>query len=601
MSDTTRVPPYSVAGLAARFRPSSLRALTREDAFWLAAGLSVAALVVMPIVTLAVIALQGGGEATGEIWHHMLVTVLPGSALTTALLMAGVGAITLVVGVGTAWLVTMCRFPGRGLFDWALLIPLAVPTYIIAYAYVEILDYTGPVQSALRAAFGFKTSRDYWFPEVRSLGGAVFVMGFVLYPYVYLTTRATFLLQSACTLDVSRTLGAGPLRLFFRVALPLARPAIVVGVSLAMMECLNDIGAVTFFGVKTLTFSVYDTWVNRSSLAGAAQLACMMLLIVFALLWLERYARRRQRFHTMSARYIALPSYKLSGLRAAFAVTACALPIVLGFLLPAWQLVVHVSRRMEEFADPALLSATGNSLILSFAAAVLTAVVGLTLSYANRVSRRPLIRLVGRIASIGYAVPGTVLAVGILISVAGVDNAIDGAMRSLFGIATGLLIIGSGGALVYAYVVRFLAVSYGQIEGGLAKFTPNLDMAARTLGRSSLRTLFEVHLPLIRPVLLSAILLAFVDCMKELPATILLRPFNFETLATTVYNAASREVFADGAIPALLIVAVGLVPVILLSRTSATSFRDKRGSRGAKGAKGAARSRNTGDTSAMRG
>lgn len=564
--------------------------MTREEICWLVAGVSAAVLVFIPIATLAFIAFLGDSEATGEVWRHMVATVLPGSALTTALLMAGVGAITLVVGVGTAWLVTMCRFPGRAMLDWALLIPLAVPTYIIAYAYVEILDYTGPVQSAIRGVFGFKTSRDYWFPEVRSLGGAIFVMGFVLYPYVYLTTRATFLLQSACTLDVSRTLGAGPLRLFFRVALPLARPAIVVGLSLAMMECLNDIGAVTFFGVKTLTFSVYDTWVNRSSLAGAAQLACTMLLIVFALLWLERHARRRQRFHETSARYMALPSYRLSGWRAALAGAACAMPIALGFVLPAWQLAVHVSRRMEEFADPALLTATFNSLILSLAAAVLTAVVGLTLSYANRVSRRPVIRVIGRIASIGYAVPGTVLAVGILISVATIDNAIDGVMRSLFGIATGLLIIGSGGALVYAYVVRFLAVSIGQIEGGLAKFTPNLDMAARTLGRSSLRTLFEVHLPLIRPVLLSAILLAFVDCMKELPATILLRPFNFETLATTVYNAASREVFADGAIPALLIVAVGFVPVILLSRTSATSFRGRRGTRGGRG-----------DTSQMRG
>ncbi|MBA5778332.1 iron ABC transporter permease [Stappia sp. F7233] len=545
--------------------------MTREDAIWLIAGAIVTLFVLLPLATLAFIA----AEPATAVWQHLLSTVLPEALATTALLMAGVGAITLFVGVGTAWLVTMCRFPGRRIFDWALLIPLAVPTYIIAFSYVELLDFTGPAQTALRTVFGFRTPREYWFPEIRSLGGAIFVMGFVLYPYVYLTTRATFLLQSASALDVSRTLGAGPLRLFFRVALPLARPAIAVGLSLAMMECLNDIGAVTFFGVKTLTFSVYDTWVNRSSLAGAAQLACTMLVIVFALLWAERHARRHQRFHVATTRHAGLPSYSLTGARAAGAWFACALPIVLGFLLPSWQLLQYVSRRLDDLTDPALLSATFNSLSLALSAAILTAAVGLVLTYANRVSRQPTVRLFGRIASIGYAVPGTVLAVGILIPMAALDNAIDSTMKSLFGVATGLLIVGSGAALVYAYVVRFLAVSYGQIESGLAKITPNLDMAARTLGRTSLRTLIEVHLPLIRPVLLSAILLAFVDCMKELPATILLRPFNFETLATSVYNAASREVFADGAIPALLIVLVGLVPVILLARTSAATYRDR--------------------------
>lgn len=264
--------------------PTPRSASTRSDRLWTVAGVLVAALTLLPVLSLAILALQ----PTGDVWSHLVGTVLPRSLWTTGLLMAGVGALTLTLGVGTAWLVTMCRFPGRSLFDWALLVPLAVPTYIIAYTYVEILDYTGPVQSAIRAIFGFSTSRDYWFPEVRSLGGAIFVMGFVLYPYVYLTTRASFLLQSACALDVSRTLGAGPLRLFFRVALPLARPAIVVGVSLALMECLNDIGAVTFFGVQTMTFSVYDTWINRSSLAGASQLAVAMLALVFALLWIER-------------------------------------------------------------------------------------------------------------------------------------------------------------------------------------------------------------------------------------------------------------------------------------------------------------------------
>jgi iron(III) transport system permease protein len=404
-------------------------------------------------------------------------------------------------------------------------------------------------------------------------------MGFVLYPYVYLTTRASFLLQSACALDVSRTLGAGPVRLFLRVALPLARPAIVVGVSLALMECLNDIGAVTFFGVHTMTFSVYDTWINRSSLAGAAQLACAMLALVFALLWIERHARRRQRFHITSSRYLALPSYALGGVRGFAATLACAVPILIGFVFPAALLADYASRRLEDLASPQLLAAVGNTLTLSISAALLTVVIGIVLTFAQRVRTNALTRLCGRIASIGYAIPGTVLAVGILIPLAQFDNFIDGVARSTFGFSTGLLLVGSGTALVYAYMVRFLAVAYGQVEGGLGKVTPHLDMAARTLGRSSGKLLFEIHLPLIRPVLMTALLLAFVDCMKELPATILLRPFNFETLATTVYNAASREAFGEGALPALLIVLVGLVPAIMLARTSARTFRDRSSTR----------------------
>ncbi|WP_084650035.1 ABC transporter permease [Stappia stellulata] len=563
MTDAT----HSEALSAAR-PPKS--AATVPDRIWIGIGFVAAALTLMPVIALVVLAFQ----STGDIWGHLISTVLPRSLWTTVLLMAGVGSITLVLGVGTAWLVTMCRFPGRALFDWALLVPLAVPTYIIAYTYVEILDYTGPVQSALRAVFGFQTSRDYWFPEIRSLGGAIFVMSFVLYPYVYLTTRASFLLQSACALDVSRTLGAGPLRLFFRVALPLARPAIVVGLSLALMECLNDIGAVTFFGVQTMTFSIYDTWINRSSLGGAAQLAVAMLALVFALLWVERHARRKQRFHITTSRYLALPSYRLTGWRAGLAIAACATPIALGFLFPASLLVDYASRRLDELSDPRLLSAVGNSLTLSVAAALLTVVIGVVLTYSQRVRPNAATQLFGRIASIGYAIPGTVLAVGILIPLASFDNFLDGIARSTFGFSTGLLLVGSGAALVYAYMVRFLAVAYGQVEGGFGKVTPHLDMAARTLGRSSGRILFEVHLPMIRPVLLTALLLAFVDCMKELPATILLRPFNFETLATTVYNAASREAVGEGALAALAIVLVGLLPSILLARTSARSFRD---------------------------
>ncbi|WP_321342701.1 iron ABC transporter permease [Breoghania sp.] len=542
---------------------------------WLIAIMLTAALVLAPIGSLFFIAL---GPAEG-VWHHLATTVLPRAVVTTAWLMLGVGVLTALIGVGTAWLVTMCRFPGRGFFDWALLVPLAVPTYIVAYAYVDILNYTGPVQSAIRAVFGFQTSRDYWFPEIRSLPGAIFVMSMVLYPYVYLTARATFLMQSACVLDVSRTLGAGPWRVFFRVALPMARPAIAVGVSLTLMECLNDIGAVEFFGVKTLTFSVYDTWLNRGSLPGAAQIACAMLIAVFALLWVERYGRRNQRFHHSSSRYRALPGYQLSPRRAAAAMIACALPVLLGFLAPSLLLADFASRRLEDLSNPAFMSAATNSLTLASIAAIITVGIGVLIAYGQRVRRSALLQAVARVAAIGYAVPGTILAVGILVPLAAFDNMVDGFARETFGFATGLLLTGSGAALVYAYATRFLAAASGSIEAGLAKVSPHLDMAARTLGRTSVKTLLQVDLPIIRPVLLSAALLVFVDCMKELPATILLRPFNFETLSTVVYAAASHEVFEDASLPALAIVLTGLIPVMLLARTSRATFRTRSSAR----------------------
>lgn len=538
---------------------------------WQAAAIAIAGFVLLPIVAIIWIAIA----PTGDVWGHLLSTVLPRSLKTTLILMACVGLATTVMGVGTAWLVTMCRFPGQRIIDWALLIPLAVPTYIIAFSYVEILDYTGPVQTAVRGLFGFKTSREYWFPEIRSLGGAIFVMSVVLYPYVYLTTRAGFLIQSASTLDVSRTLGASPMRLFFKVALPMSRPAAAVGVSLALMECLNDIGAVTFFGVKTLTFSVYDTWLNRSSLSGAAQLALAMLVMVFALLWIERFGRRKQRFDSGGSKHRVPVRFALNGWQSAAALIACLTPIVLGFVVPALLLADRASRRLEDLLAPGFLNAVWNSLTLAGFAALMTVVVSVALAYALRLGATPSLRVAVRLASIGYAIPGTVLAIGILIPLATFDNFVDAQMETYFGIDTGLLLLGSGMGLVYAYVVRFLAVSYGQVEGGFGKISPHLDMASRTLGRNETQTLRQIHLPIIRPVLLSAVLLTFVDCMKELPATILLRPFNFETLATTVFEAASREAFEEAALPSLAIVLVGLLPVIYLARTSASSFRNK--------------------------
>ncbi|MCX2724043.1 ABC transporter permease [Roseibium salinum] len=546
--------------------------LTFADRFWRIAALAVAAMVLLPMAAIVSIALA----PTGDVWGHLLQSVLPRAVQTTLLLMLGVGLITGIAGVGTAWLVTMCEFPGRRILDWALLVPLAVPTYIVAFAYVEVLDYTGPVQGLLRDIFGFTTSRDYWFPEIRSLGGAIFVMGVVLYPYVYLTTRASFLIQSASMLDVSRTLGSSPYGMFFRIALPLARPAIAIGVSLALMECLNDIGAVTFFGVKTLTFSVYDTWLNRSSLGGAAQLALAMLLMVFALLWVERFGRRKQRFHTGGgSKYHPPTRFDLNRWQGTLALILCVVPIILGFVVPGLLLADRASRRLDDLSSGAFLTSVWNSFSLAAVAALLTVVISVSLAYALRLNRKGLLSVAVRLASIGYAIPGTVLAIGILVPMASFDNFLDARMEAWFDISTGLLFLGSGAGLVYAYVVRFLAVSYGQVEGGFGRITPHLDMAARTLGRNTSQILGQVHLPILKPVLLSAALLSFVDCMKELPATILLRPFNFETLATTVFEAASREAFEEAALPSLAIVLVGLIPVIYLARSSASSFRTR--------------------------
>ncbi|WP_434053416.1 MAG: iron ABC transporter permease [Roseibium sp.] len=546
--------------------------LTLNDRLWQIAAIAITGLVLLPVAAIVWIALS----PTGDLWGQLLRTVLPGSLQTTLLLMAGVGVITAAVGVGTAWTVTMCEFPGRRILDWALLVPLAVPTYIVAFAYIEILDYTGPVQSLIRSVFGFKTSREYWFPEIRSLGGAVFVMSAVLYPYVYLTARASFLIQSASMLDVSRTLGASPYGLFFRIALPLARPAIAIGVSLALMECLNDIGAVTFFGVRTLTFSVYDVWLNRSSLSGAAQLALAMLVMVLLLIWLERLGRNRQRFDAGgSAKQRAPTRFTLTGFRAALVFAICFLPILFGFVIPGLLLADRASRRLDTLLTPGFLETIWNSFSLAAIAAFLTVVISVALAYALRINNKGPLKAAVRLASVGYAIPGTVLAIGILIPLATFDNALDAWMRETFGVKTGLLLLGSGTGLVYAYVVRFLAVSYGQVEGGFGRITPHLDMAARTLGRNTGQTLTQVHIPLLKPILLSAALLSFVDCMKELPATILLRPFNFETLATTVFEAASREAFEEAALPSLAIVLVGLIPVIYLARSSAASFRTK--------------------------
>ena len=547
-----------------RLRERLRRRRGDDGAYLIGAGV-VASTVLMPLVALAVIALSG----TSSNWTHLVETILPEAARVTALLMLGIALTAGTIGVVTAWLVASFEFPGRRLFSWALVLPLAVPTYIAAYCFVEFFHFAGPVQTAIRALFGFKTSREYWFPDLRSLWGAVLILSSVLYPYVFLTVRLVFVMQGRKAGDVARTLGAGRLKVFGTILLPMARPAIAVGVTLALMEAINDIGAVEFLGVRTLTFAVYSTWLNRGDLEGATQIALMMLAVIVALVLVERFARRKQRFTIARADRPQPGRDRLMGWRAGLAAAACLAPILLGFGIPLFVLGDFAAKRLGDLADPQLWRALKHTIAVAVASGVLTVAAGFAMAYGIRLTGSKRLTTLVRVAALGYAVPGTVLAIGILIPLAAFDNAIDARMRDWFGISTGLLLSGSGFAIVYACFVRFMAMGHGSLESGFSKLSPHLDMAARTLGRGPGRTLQQVLLPLMRPALLTAFLLVFVDASKELSATILLRPFDFETLATFVYAQTSRAAFEDGALAALMIVLVGIVPVVVLTRSIA--------------------------------
>jgi iron(III) transport system permease protein len=527
---------------------------------WSTAAFAISLLTLLPVLAIALIAVGPSGDT----WPHLIANVLPGAVRRTLGLMAGVGALTLLIGTGTAWLVTMYRFPGRNYLQWLLLLPLAIPTYIIAYTYLELLDYSGVVQSLLRETFGWRDARAYWFPDIRSLGGAILVMSAVLYPYVYITARASFVAQSVCVLEVSRTLGRTASETFWQIALPLARPALAAGVALALMETLNDIGAVEFLGVRTLTVAVYDTWLDRNDLAGAAQIACVMLVFVFVVLLLELGLRARRRFHHTTGKYRDLPEERLTGIRGALAMLACTLPVLFGFVLPAAVLLQDAFAHLAAGLSPAFWQAALHSLILAASAAALAVCFAVVLAYARRQTRSALIQGTSTLPAISYAVPGTVLAIGLLIPLAGFDNFLDSLMRGAFGMSTGLVLSGTAFAIVLAYTIRFLAASLGALEAGLSKVSRNIDAAARTLGATVSEMLFKVHLPLLRPALGAAALLVFVDSMKELPATLLLRPFNFDTLATQVFTLVSLYRFEEAGLAALAIVLVSIDPVLLL-------------------------------------
>lgn len=530
---------------------------------WLFASLSLALLGLAPVLALVWQAAQG----SLSLWGHLWGSVLPHALGQTLILMTGVGVLVAVIGTLSAWVVSAFEFRGRRVLEWALLLPLAVPTYILAYAYLDMLHPIGPVQTAIRGVLGYDSPRDFRLPDIRSMPGAILLLSLVLYPYVYLPVRAMFLTQSANLLEVARTLGLTRRQAFWRVAVPSARPAIAVGVSLALMETLNDIGASEFLGVRSLTISVYTTWVTRSDLPGAAQIALCMLLLVVALVALERWARRHQRYSVSAQRARMMEPQRLGRTQGGTLALLTALPVIFGFVIPALYLALEALKRFQ-FAGVSgqLLREAGNSFTISALATLAVVLSGLVLAGAARLYPSRGLQISTRVASLGYAMPGTVLALGVLTIAAGFDRSLDALMRDWFGISTGLLLIGSGTALGYAYLVRFLAISAGSTEAGLTRFPRSYDHAARSLGQSARGTALRIHLPLSRSAIAAGGLLVFVDCMKELSATLLLRPLNFETLATHLYGEAARGTYEEASLAALAIVAVGILPVILLAR-----------------------------------
>ena len=528
---------------------------------WNVSIMSIALLMALPVLVVASFLFQPFNEN----WTHLYENLLGDYVTNSLILMLGVTVGVLSMGIITAWLTSMCEFPFRRFFSWALLLPLAIPAYIIAYTYTGMLDFAGPVQTLLRETFGW-TASDYWFPEVRSMGGAIMMLSLVLYPYVYMLARAAFLEQSICVLEASRTLGNSPFQSFHRVALPLARPAIVTGLSLALMETLADYGTVEYFGIPTFTTGIFKTWFDVFDEGTAAQLAALLLAFVFALLILERWSRKRAKFHHTSTKYTNIKRFQITGWKAVLVFVACFMPLLLGFIIPALQLLVWTFTTAEEVIDASFFTLVWNSVFLAAMAAVSAVSIALLLGYGKRLRKTKAISTSVNIASMGYAVPGTVIAVGVMVPFAWLDNTLDAWMRETFDISTGLLLSGTLFALLFAYTVRFLAVSIQAIDAGLGKIKPTMDDAGRSLGLSPFGVLKSIHLPIMKGTVLTALLLVFVDVLKELPATLIMRPFNFNTLAVRAHEMAADERLADAGAPALMIVLVGIIPVILLSK-----------------------------------
>lgn len=530
---------------------------------WNMLTIGVACLVAVPVLTVVVNIFV----PSGDIWQHLSSTVLPEYLKNSFLLMIGVGTGVLLLGVGTAWLVTMCRFPGRQWFRWMLILPMAVPAYLMAYTYTDFLSFTGPLQTSMRDLTGWGFG-DYWFPDIRSLGGAILMMSFVFFPYVYLLARAAFLEQSSSVLEASRSLGAGPVRSFIKIALPLARPSIAAGTALALMETLNDFGTVDYFGVQTFTTGIYRTWFGLGERAAAAQLAAFLMLFILLLILLERSSRSKMNISSKGTeRFRKLAVYELRGWKAWTGTIFCSVPVLAGFLLPVLILLSMTLQNLDIAIDSRFFEYGMNTVLVACLAGLTALAAALVMAYGVRLNPGLVTKAATRAGSMGYAIPGSVIAVGILIPFGWMDNQIDGWFRNTFDVSTGLIFSGTVFALIFAYVVRFLTVAYNTVEASLEKITPNMDEAAEGLGYSYKKILRKIHIPMMSGSLFTAMMLVIVDVIKELPATLIVRPFNFDTLAVQVYRLASDERLAESSGAALAIVLVGLIPVFFLSRS----------------------------------
>ncbi|WP_232849719.1 ABC transporter permease [Bowmanella yangjiangensis] len=499
------------------------------------------------------------------VWQHLADTVLLDYVLNSLMLAFGVGLGAMLLGTSLAWCCHHYQFPGRSWFEWLLLLPLAIPAYIIAYCYTGLLDFAGPLQTTLRETFGWGYG-DYWFPEIRSLGGAITMLILVLYPYVFMLARNAFRDQSQSLLEASRSMGQSPQQYFLKVAVPMARPAILSGTALAMMEAFADFGTVEYFGVSTFTTGIFRTWFGMGNHLAAAQLSALLMLFVMGLVLWEQYSRRKIQYYYQGHKRQTQARTRPAGLTRWLLFSFCSLVLALGFLLPLAMLLHWAWLTGPEQLDARFWRLAWNSFSLALTAALIILLLAMLFAYAKRLKSDPLINAPVTVAKLGYALPGTVIAVGTMVPLAWFDKSLDALLQACFGISTGLLLSGTVFALLFAYAVRFLAVSLHQVETGLARVKPSMDMAGRSLGLSPTGVFSQVHLPMLRASLLSAVLLVFVDVLKELPATLILRPFNFDTLAIRTYELASDERLADAAAPALLILVAGLLPVILLSR-----------------------------------
>jgi len=533
---------------------------------WRLFALLVALAVAAPVIAV----LANLGRPTTGVFSHLASTVLPEMLLNTALLVLGVGFGSLVMGVGCAWAVTMLDFPFRRHLNWLLFLPLAIPSYVSAFVYGDLMQFSGPIQTGLRHLFGWSRG-DYWFPDMLSLGGAILLLSLAFYPYVYMLARAAFLDQSVCVLEVGRTLGLGPWARFRRIALPLARPMIAGGLALVLMETLAEFGAVSYFGVPTFTTAIYRTWFGMGDPVAAAQLASMLMVFVLAAVMLERAARQAKRFHHSSARTRPLLPARQAGARGWLVLGLCGLPVLLGFCMPAGWLMYLAVTEGDGMGGHRLAGFALNSFMLSGLAALLLVPLALALAYAQRLAPGRLMNWSLQFATIGYAVPGSVIAIGVLLPLASIDHGINDWLQGWFGWSPGLLLTGGLVALLYAYAVRFLAVAFNAADGGLHRIRPSLDQAARLLGEKPMGVVRRVHVPLLRGSLMTAAMLLFVDVLKELPATLIVRPFDFDTLAVRVYQLASDERLGEASTGALIIVLVGLLPVLWLNRVTARS------------------------------